>query len=54
MKKSLTSNKTSVILNDKEYALIKLLREIKYGQVIIYLENGVPVRIEKIKESMKL
>ncbi len=42
------------MLNDKECTLIKLLREIKYGQVKIYIENSMPVRIEKIKESIKL
>ena len=42
------------MLSDKEKRLLELLHEIKYGQVIIYLEAGQPVRIEKIKESIKL
>ena len=43
-----------MIVSKHEVALLKALREIRYGQVVIYLEAGQPVRIEKIKESIKL
>ncbi len=41
-------------LTEKETKLIEYCREIKYGQVVIFMENGQPIRIEKIKESIKL
>ncbi len=52
--KNLTSNEVSVIISKQEDALLKYLREIGYGQVTVYLVDGQPVRIEKIKESIKL
>ncbi len=50
----LTETKSCVILSKQEKALLKILREVRYGQVTIYLDAGQPVRIEKIKESIKL
>ena len=43
-----------ILLTEKERRLIEVLREIGYGQITIFLEKGEPVRIEKIKESVKL
>lgn len=50
----LTKEQAPVIISKHEENLLKELREIRYGQVVIYLEAGQPVRIEKIKESIKL
>ena len=50
----LTTKETPVMISKQEENLLKALREIRYGQVVIYLEAGQPVRIEKIKESIKL
>lgn len=50
----LTSDKKPVMVNDKEYRLLEELRKISYGQVAIFMENGRPVRIEVIRESVKL
>jgi len=41
-------------LTEKEKKLIGEIRKYPFGQVVIYMENGQPVRIEKIKESVKL
>jgi len=41
-------------LSDKEQKLIEELRKVPYGQIVIYMENRQPVRIEKIKESVKI
>ena len=41
-------------ITEKEKKLIEVLRTITYGQVVIFQEKGEPVRIEKIKESVKL
>ncbi len=50
----LTEMEKCGMLSKQEEALLKVLREIRYGQVTIYLDAGQPVRIEKIKESIKL
>ena len=52
--KDLTKNRLSAILSKQEEALLKALREIQYGRVEIFMDAGQPVRIEKIKESIKL
>ena len=41
-------------LTEKEKKLIELQRTIPYGLVTIFMENGQPVRVELIKESVKL
>ena len=42
------------MVTERERRLIELLRETGYGQVVIYLENGQPVRIELVRKSIKL
>ena len=37
-------------LNEKEKALIKLLRNIKYGDVRI--KDGIPIRAEQVTKSI--
>ena len=55
MNKKLTNeNLCSMLVSNKEQKLLELLREVSYGQVVIYLEEGELVRVEKIKESIKL
>ena len=41
-------------ITENEQRLIEELRKIGHGQVIIFMEEKQPVRIEKIKESVKL
>ncbi len=41
-------------MSDKEKKLIEELRKIKYGEVVVFLQEGQPIRIEKVKESIKL
>ncbi len=51
----LTDPKRCVIMvSRQEKKLLTELREVKYGQVVVYMDSGQPVRIEKIKESIKL
>lgn len=40
------------LLTDKEIKVIELFRELKFGQCIIYIENGQPKRAENLKESI--
>ena len=41
-------------LSEKEKKLISKLREIFYGQVVIFMQEGEPVRIVRIERSIKL
>ena len=41
------------IPTEKEELLLKLIRELGYGEVHIYLANGQPVRAEEIRKSVK-
>ena len=39
-------------LNEKEKALIKLLRNIKYGDVRIIVKDDIPIRAEQVTKSI--
>jgi len=41
-------------LSGKELKLIETLRQVAYGRVVIFMENGQPVRTEEIIKSKKL
>ena len=43
-----------LVLTEKERKQIELQREIKHGQLIVYLKNGEPIRLENIKQSIML
>ena len=38
---------------EKEEKLLQLIRELKFGEVHIYVADGQPVRAEEIKKSVK-
>jgi len=50
----LTTKETPVIISKNEQKLLKLLHEIGYGRVVLYLEAGQPIRIEEAVKSIKL
>ncbi len=41
-------------LNEQELHLVQLIRETKYGELVIMVADGKPVRVEEIKKSIKL
>lgn len=43
-----------IVLNEQELRLIQMIRDIKYGELHIYITDGKPVRAEEIKKSVKL
>lgn len=45
--------KESISLTDKEKKLIKLIRELGYGELKIFVTDGAPVRAEEVKQSIK-
>ena len=38
---------------EKEEKLLQLIRELKFGEIHIYVADGQPVRAEEIKRSVK-
>jgi len=45
--------KTTMAVTEKEAKLIRLIRELKFGEAHIYVADGQPVRAEEIKKSIK-
>ena len=41
-------------LTTREINLLSIIREIKYGEMKIIVQEGQPVRVEEIKKSIKL
>lgn len=42
-----------LIPTEKEESLLKLIRELGFGEVRIFVADGQPVRAEEIKKSIK-
>ena len=38
----------------KEEKLLQLIREIKYGELKIFIADGQPIRVEEVRKSIKL
>ncbi len=41
-------------LHDKEKRLLKFIRQLKYGEITIKIQDGLPVMVEKSTEKVKL
>ena len=41
-------------LNEKEKKLIEAIRDTKFGELKVVIQDGLPVRLEEIKKSIKL
>lgn len=41
-------------LDDKEKKLIKIIREIGFGEIKVIINEGKPIRIEELKKSIRL
>ena len=50
----MTNKDISAIITDKENKLLEELRKVTYGRVVVFMENGQPVRIEEVRKSVKL
>jgi hypothetical protein len=44
----------NLVLNEQERRLVQMIREMKYGEIHIFVMDSKPVRAEKIKKSIKL
>lgn len=41
-------------ITEKEEKLLRLIRDLKFGELRIFVADGQPVRAEEIKKSIKL
>ena len=46
--------KKEIKLTEREYKQIEFQRELVFGQLVVYLKNGEPIRLENIKQSVIL
>ena len=47
-------NTLPIELTEKESRIIEIIRSIEFGEVRVVVTDGVPVRVEEIKKSIKL
>lgn len=40
--------------SEKEEKLLSIIKEIKHGEIRIIIQDGLPIRIEELKKSIKL
>jgi hypothetical protein len=48
------SDKTALLVTEKEKRLIEELRKVEYGKVVVFMEASQPQRIERTIASIKL
>ena len=41
-------------LSEKEEKLIRLIREMQFGEIQLHIADGQPVRLEEVRKSVKL
>ena len=41
-------------LSEKEEKLIRLIREMKFGELHLFIADSQPVRMEEVRKSIKL
>lgn len=46
--------KKAKMLHEKELKLLEFIRKLKYGELVIKVQDGVPVMVEKSVEKVKL
>ena len=44
----------TVKITEKEEKLLRMIRELKFGDLQIYVADGQPVRVEEVRRSIKL
>ena len=47
-------NTLPIELIEEESRIIEIIRSIEFGEVRVVVTDGVPVRVEEIKKSIKL
>lgn len=42
------------IKHEKEQKLLKFIRKLKYGELVVKVQDGLPVLVERVTEKVKL
>jgi hypothetical protein len=48
------ADQTSLVLSDREKKVIRILREVKYGEIKVVVQDGIPVRMDEVRKSIKI
>ena len=48
------ANSGKFILSEPEKKVIAILREIKYGEVKVVVQDSIPIRVDEIRKSIKI
>ncbi|MPN01094.1 hypothetical protein SDC9_148297 [bioreactor metagenome] len=43
-----------LVINAKEEKLLKIIKDVGYGEIKVIINEGNPIRIEELKKSIKL
>lgn len=57
MEKLTNSNQNTdnnITISEREEKLIRTIRSLGYGEIVIHVSDAQPVRLEEIKKSIKL
>ena len=54
MDKAVKPNENAMKCTDKEKRLIEMIRALKFGEMRIIIQDSEPVRVEELKNSIKL
>ncbi len=46
--------KTKNNISEKEEKLLEIIKDVKYGEIKIIIQDGLPIRVEELKKSIKL
>ncbi len=46
--------KEKMRLSEKEEKLIRLIRDLKFGELRLFIADSQPVRLEEVRKSIKL
>ena len=45
---------TQIEINAAEEKILEMIRELDFGQMLITIKNGTPIRVEEIRKSIDL
>lgn len=47
-------NALTAQISEQEWQIIQLMREIEYGELLISMKGGKPVRAEEVRKSIQI
>ncbi|MBE6914198.1 MAG: DUF2292 domain-containing protein [Ruminococcaceae bacterium] len=47
-------NAITAQISEQEWQIIQLMREIEYGELLISMKGGKPVRAEEVRKSIQI